>query len=129
MLGPRQPQDYLDEDATPGARRMIGHIENRRELTAILGVPVYLDTFALPLGTRMIEPFRWGESLRLWSLWAPHRRLLIDIFTRALPSDDELDAKDAFAREHGLDYYYIAPGHVLDFDTLRTLLAQRERVA
>src|SRR5262245_52161434 len=130
MYGPRQPYDYLDEEASPGARRMIGHIENRRVLIEILGAPIYLDTYTLPRSAGVvIEPFRWQEAARLWSLWAPHKDLVLDIFTRALPSSEELDAKDAFAREHGLDYYYIPPGHVLDFDALRALLAQRERAA
>lgn len=125
MLGPTRPEDYLDEDASPRERRMIGHIENRRALIDILGAPVYLDTYVLNDGPETLPMFRWDGAPRLWSLWAPQRALLIDIFTRALPSDDELDAKDAYARAHGCDYYYIAPGHILDFEALRALLRER----
>lgn len=120
-----EPLDYLDEDATPGARRMIGHIENQRALIEILGAPIYLDTFDLPDGPETLPRFRWDGAPRLWSLWAPQRALLIDIFTRALPSEAELDAKDDYARAHGCDYFYIAPGHILDFDSLRALLRER----
>lgn len=125
-----RPFDYMDEMEDRRTSRLKARIENRRALIALLGAPVFLDTYALPLiGGATLEPFVYRHAPALWSLWAPHRRLLIDIFTAELPSSEELDAKDGFAREHGLDYFYIAPGHVLDFDELRALLTARERAA
>jgi len=60
---------------------------------------------------------RDGGLLR-WSIWAPHRHVLIDIFRRKLPAPSELEDRAAFAQGHGLRYGIVEPGRRLSLVAL-----------
>ncbi len=99
--------------------------EAAKQLCALLGGSVYEHTFVLPrIGAPQIGPAkdRYGRDLR-WSLWAPRRGVLIDIFRRAKPPLEELQDREAFALAHGLMWLVVAPGERLSLERVAELLA------
>jgi hypothetical protein len=119
------PVEY--EDAPGSERRaqiMVARQKERRELFAILGAPLYMRASVLPLtGGGHLGPVygREGQALR-WGLWSPHRRVLIDIFSRALPSEEELFTRAEWAKAHEVNYAVVKPGYKLDSETLKEWL-------
>lgn len=96
----------------------------RAEWEAVLGYPVWRDTTVLrtPDGGAL-EPARDRDGRLLkWSFWAPHRRLLLDVFVRALPSEAELEDRAAFAAAHQVRYAVVEPGERLELARIRELL-------
>ena len=124
---PRQaPQD---DEGLRGERltaRVLARQQERRELHALLGAPVYARTTILPLvGGGYAGPARdrFGRELR-WGLWSPHRQVLIDVFPRVLPPTEELEDRAAWAKQHGYRYALVRPGMRLTGETLRGWLAR-----
>lgn len=115
--------DQGERDERPSYREllMLRRLERRRELLNILGI-VYLGASMLPKqgGGQPFGPVLMpnGDILR-WSMWAPAKNILIDIFSTALPKSDELDRRHAFAAEHGLNYGIVTPGERLSLERLR----------
>jgi len=98
--------------------------ENQRLLHELLGAPVFFDTtlFLAPAGEWIGECFLGTHKL-MWSIWAPHRRVAIDIFPRTVPSAEELEAKQAFCTLHAIRYLVVPPTHSFDLEDLRAALA------
>jgi hypothetical protein len=104
------------------AARMRARWTARQQLVALLG-QVYRDTTMLPLpGGGVLGPARTAEGVVLkWWLWAPSRRVLIDVFRRPPPMAD-LQARDAFARAEGLRYGVVMPDRRFTVETLKAWL-------
>jgi hypothetical protein len=120
-LHPRSVSSAEKEDRVkPGwlARR-----ENQRLLHEILGAPVFFDTtlFLAPHGEWIGECFLGTRKL-MWSIWAPHKRVAIDIFPRQTPPPEELEHKEAFCAAHGIRYLVVPPTHSFDLEDLRAAL-------
>lgn len=99
--------------------------EAAKQLRDLLGGSVYEYTFVLPrIGAPQLGPAkdRYGRDLR-WSLWAPRRGVLIDIFRRVKPPLEELQDREAFAAEHGLLWLVVAPGERLSLERVAELIA------
>lgn len=110
--------------------RSVSHVlayrKFHRELQAVLGV-VHGQTILLPrIGQPPLGPAydRDGHPLR-WSLWAPHRALLIDVFARRLPRQAELEDRAAFAETHALKYAIVEPSQQLNMTQLAEWLDER----
>lgn len=104
--------------------RLLARQKRNQQLLALFGAPVYMDTTILPMtdGKPHLGPaYSDGHEL-MWSLWAPHRRALISIFRRAMPQEDELKARIAFAEEHALKYAVVQPGWKVTLDHLKSWL-------
>jgi hypothetical protein len=114
-----------DPERTENQRaRLLSFLERQKIMREVLGTPFFRDTTVLPLvggGKLGPVPGPDGQELR-WSLWSPHRRLLVDIFPRSLPDDDEMDTRMSFVKEHGLRYGVVAPGYRLTTDALKEWL-------
>jgi hypothetical protein len=115
-------RDLGERDERPSYREimMLRRLERRRELLNILGI-VHLGASTLPKqggGTYGPITMPNGDVLR-WSMWAPAKNMLIDIFNKALPTPDELERRQAFADEHGMNYGIVAPGERLSLERLR----------
>lgn len=116
--------DAQGDPVDPPRTRLLARIAAQRALLDILGVPVYMNvTYLLAPHGRFLGEFRYGGNPVKWSVWAPHRALLLDIFPSTLPDDDELRAREGFAQEHGLRYLVTPPGYTLSLDDLRGALA------
>ena len=98
-------------------------IDAQQEMIQVLG-PYYVNVNFFPtMGGGLIDGL-WFHGERLFfSLWAPCRKLLVDIFTTTMPSDEERAAREAFAEQHGLRYAFTPPGYVLSIDDLKQALA------
>ncbi len=130
---PQGDPDYEDDDRL-GAK-LLQLVEQRhaqrRELFALLGTPLYAKTTLLPLPAAtawwqqkdVLGPAytRNGTVLK-WGLWAPHKRVLIDLFPRGLPPTEECEDRARFATEHRLHYAVVKPGFHLTPDSLREWL-------
>lgn len=95
--------------------------EYRKELISILGMVMTNCTVLQQLNDKpLLGPAqdRHGRVLR-WSMWSPHRRLLIDVFHGKLPPPEELEDRQAFATAHDLKYGLVAPGERLELDLLK----------
>ena len=123
------PGDYdeRDEDLSPRQQRYLVRMRERMELQRVLGILVY-GTVVLPLpGEGALGPARDHEGrVLMWSLWAPHRRVLIDVFRR-LPPQEELNARMAFTRAHDLRYATVEPGFELTAKSVKEWLDGRGR--
>ena len=96
----------------------------RAEWEDVLGYPVWRDTTVLrtPDGGAL-EPARDREGRLLkWSFWAPHRRLLLDVFVNALPSATELEDRAVYAAAHDVRYAVVQPGERLELARVRELI-------
>ncbi len=120
-MAARPRSEDVDDRPSP---RLAARLERQRrwqQVVALLGV-VYVDTVSLPLDGRYLTARdRCGRQLR-WRLWAPVKRVLIDVYTRQLPSADELEDRQAFARANGLRYALVEPGRALTLDALKEWL-------
>ncbi len=114
-----------DDDLSERAERLLeARRAERAAWTALLGLPLYLSTTVLPqIGGGQLGPLTTsdGRTLR-WGLWAPHRRVLLDLFPRKLPSEDELEQRAAFASAHGLRYGVVPPGRQLTVRSIKEWL-------
>jgi len=122
--GPRK-----DQDDEPIDKKTAWRIERQaavREIQALLGV-VMKDTTVLirPGSTSLTAYDRHGHQLT-WSLWAPYKSVIVDIFRRSLPSNGELEDRHQFAQEHNLRYGIVEPGKRLTIDALRSWLNGEE---
>lgn len=112
-----------DERMSSSELRLINAVKRRREMLNALGI-VYMGASILPLqGGGTIGPLKHpnGDVLR-WSLWAPAKKVLIDIFTTSMPPDAELELRRKFADEHALIYGVVAPGERLSLDKIKESL-------
>lgn len=107
----------------PPKRRLLARIQAQQDLIAVLGAPVLMNTNILVHNGRILPRCRYQGTPLTFSVWAPHRRLLLDIFPDTLPSEGELQAREAFATQHGLRYAVTPPGYALSIDDLRAALA------
>jgi hypothetical protein len=122
------PSAAQDDDEGARGQRLVEAVlrrqQERRDLQALLGAPLYTRTTMLPLiGGGVIGPAvdRDRRVLR-WGLWAPHRRVLLDVFRRTLPPTTELEDRAAFAEAQGLRYALVRPGMRLTVESLRAWL-------
>lgn len=125
-----QPRPGAEDDEGARGERLVARAlarqRERRELQALLGAPLYARTTVLPVsGGGYLGPAhdRRGRVLR-WGLWSPHRRVLVDIFVRSLPSTEELEDRAAFAQAHDIRYALVRPGMRLTMESLRAWLDQ-----
>ena len=96
----------------------------QQELINVLG-PYYMNTnYFMKQGGGMFDALVFNGEKLTFSLWAPHRHLLVDIFPAAMPSADEMAARNAFAEANGLRYCVTPPGYVLSIDDLKEAVAQ-----
>jgi hypothetical protein len=128
------PPGNDDADDARAARlvaRALGKQQERRELHALLGAPLYARTTLLPLlGGGSLGPAcdRRGAVLR-WGLWSPHQQALVDVFPRLLPPVEELEDRAAWAQAHDLRYALVRPGTRLTTEALQRWLANGEAAA
>jgi len=96
-----------------------------QELAQVLGAPLYVDTNFFPVigGGQLCACVFKGQKL-MFSLWAPHRRVLLDIFPALLPESAEMDAREAFAQAQQVRYFVTPPGYTLSIDDVREALAR-----
>lgn len=113
------------EEREPASRQRVrARLKSERALMEILGAPIYKDTTVL-----IAKHGEWiGECVvdrvkQKWSLWTPHRRLAVDIFPKDkdVPPMHVLEAKKAFADQHGFRYVIVPPGHGFGFDDIKAL--------
>jgi hypothetical protein len=123
LVGREAPEDD-DERMSPSVARRLALVARQRELTAALGTCVLGTTMLLRSDGPALGPAkgRDGRTFR-WSIWAPAKRLLVDVFQRALPPAEELEDRRAFADAHGLLYAVVEPGQRLSLDRLREWMA------
>lgn len=97
--------------------RLLRHRE-RNELQNVLGT-IFLNTTMLPIGTSSLAPARdeYGRVLR-WTLWAPQRRVLIDV----MPRTAEIEMRQAFADAHNLRYAIVEAGRRLTAKSVKEWL-------
>jgi len=123
----REPTAVEEDEGAWYARRVAvvrARQQERQALQMLLGAPVYMRTTILPLsGGGILGPAksRRGFEMR-FGLWAPHRRAIIDIFPRTLPSTEEMEDRAAWAQEHTLRYALVRPGTRLTVESLRAWL-------
>lgn len=120
---PALVDDEAEFDApSPRERARLARLKEHEELQRLLGVLI-MSTTLLPLPSegRVLGPARDrdGRALR-WSLWAPARRVLIDICRVSRFSDAEEQDRMAFAKTNELRYAIVEPGRRL---TPRSILA------
>jgi hypothetical protein len=97
-----------------------------REMTALLGTVMRETTILTRPGLPHIVAYdRRGAPLR-WSLWSPHKLLLIDVYRVQLPPVPELEDRDKFAREHNFRYGLVEPGKRLTIESLRAWINGEE---
>lgn len=119
----RPRADDEDDTLTRRDTRRLRIVSQRSELQKVLGALV-VNTTMLPLadGT-MIGPARDHDGRVLsWSMWAPHRAALIDVFRKRMPPQAELDARTAFAEENALRYAIVEPGKQLTAKSVKEWL-------
>lgn len=93
-----------------------------REIQSLLGCVIKDTTILTRPGQAPLAAYdRHGHQL-MWSLWAPAKSVVIDIFKRAIPPNGELEDRLKFAKEHNLRYGIVEPGKKLTIDTLRSWL-------
>ncbi len=95
----------------------------RSELQRVLGV-LFVNTTLLPtVNGGFLGPAKDHEGRVLrWSVWAPHRRVLIDAFPRGLPAQQELDARRVFADANDLRYAIVERGKKLTAKSVKEWL-------
>jgi hypothetical protein len=120
------PAKAHDEDKDDRENlRMLARLKQQRAIHELLGAPVLFDTTTLiaPHG-EWIGECKVGGRKVTWSMWAPHKRMLLDIFPKALPPREELEGKEAFCTSHNIRYLVVPPTHSLDLEDLREALAK-----
>jgi len=108
--------------------RQLAAVSHERALQGALGAPILTACTTLPGPHGTAYPVAKHPTTGIpfvWSLWAPHRKLLIDNFSQGLPEPEELTARAAYAATHGLRYAIVEPGFTLTLDDL-VALAGRE---
>lgn len=115
------------EEREPRRRATIAAVAKRRALVDVLGAPVFLDVTDLPRAGggghgRLVH----RGAVMVWSLWAPHRNLLLDVWSREMPPDDELRAREAWADERQIKYRYVPPDRGLELADLERLAGRAE---
>lgn len=123
-LSPRRRFEDGDHEAIDArSARALARVARQRELQEILGAPVFFDAVDLtglkPRSERCVVE---GQAVS-WSVWAPHRKLLVDVFARVTP-EAEVEAKNGWAQARGLVYAVVPPGNALTMDDLRSLAAR-----
>lgn len=121
--------DGLDKE-DPAKPRMLARLKQQRAMQEILGIPVMFDTTILiaPHG-EWIGECTFGKNKVRWSIWAPHRRTVVDIFPKTMPEPQELEARQAFCTQHRLRYLVVPPMHTFDLEDLRDALKDEKEVA
>jgi hypothetical protein len=110
-FGPAKQTEDQKDLPTRREQRMLQRDAAWRELNKVLGATLARATHLLVPGAAPLGPARDREGKILcWSYWSPSRRVLIDRFKRSLPSPEELEDREAFARENGIRYAVVAPG-------------------
>lgn len=100
----------MDEAIPYAVMRRMSVWQSREELRRVLGV-IYQHTTLLPLsGGGVIGPAlsRDGRTFK-WTMWAPQRRVLIDVLRAPMPADDQED-RAHFALTHDIRYAKVDPG-------------------
>lgn len=114
-----RPMPDDDESWTRLAQWRIERTEFLRELTRILGSMYHYTVGLLRPGLPPLVAYdRLGGALR-WTLWAPTRSVLIDIYKRRMPPVEEMEDRSKFALEQGFRYGIVEPGKRLLLDDLR----------
>ena len=125
MVHAANGDDYPDEIAHGAVARLLKRRDDARRLIDLFGHPTYMYTTTLPQvdGQPTLGPLYGedGQELR-WTLWAPHRRALIDVFRRGLPSRFDMELRANFATRHSIRYAAVQPGWVVTFDDIRLWL-------
>jgi hypothetical protein len=124
--GPLSRTLYPNESGdlhTTARHRTIARISREREMTSLIGM-IVLNADVLTTPNAFIGPCKVNGKIVSWSLWAPHKRLLVDVFKKELPTDDEIMAKSEFAEKHRLRYAIVPPGRTFGLDDLKQLLAK-----
>lgn len=123
-LAPRGDEDAADEArGERAANRLRARLAARQELLALLGLFHQNTTILSVLGGGTLGPAIGprGGVLR-WSYWSPKRKVLLDVFSRVMPPDDELEARQRFADAHGLRYGVVPPDKRLTLASLKEWL-------
>lgn len=118
---PPRPGGIDRED--PIKPRLLKTLKTQQDLHSLLGAPVLFDTtiLVLPGGGWTGECYFEGKKVS-WSIWAPHKRLVVDIFSKHLPPQEELKHKDAFCTQHSIRYLVVPPEHEFGLDDLKEAL-------
>ena len=128
FVGPGATEAEVDAATVRALSMAEAHRQRKLEWERLLGAPVFMATTILPNtqgGSFGPAKNRAGRDLRWW-LWAPHRRLLIDVFEAMLPPADELQVRAEFAQAHGLQYAIVQPGERLSLTRLREVIEAKE---
>lgn len=118
----RPPAPVEDETPSRLDLRRVAVVDERLALQRVLGA-LFVNTTLLPeVEGKTIGPARYeGQALR-WSIWAPHRRVLIDNFTRQTPPKAEVEARIAFAGTHDIRYAVVERGRRLTAQSVKEWL-------
>lgn len=120
-LGGRDPADFPSRVT----RLLMQKHAAAQELVQVLGAPLYMDTNFFPVvGGGQLDTCTFKGRKMMFSLWAPHRRLLLDIFPATLPESAEMEAREAFAGAQRVRYLITPPGYTLSIDDLREALTR-----
>jgi hypothetical protein len=117
-----RPDDDRDDELTRRDVRRLALVTQRRDLQKVLGAIVVNTTMLLIIDGGVLGPARDQEGRELsWSVWAPHRGVLIDVFRR-MPIQAELDARKTFAHVNDLRYAIVEPGKKLTAKSVKEWL-------
>jgi len=118
---PTRYEDDTPVSDSPVHARLLSKIRKERAMREVLGSPYFRFITVLPVvgGGALGPVFGPDGRVLVWSIWAPHRRALLDIFPSRAPSQDELDARAEFAQTHRLKYGVVQPGWQLTIDNLK----------
>lgn len=123
------PRRFTERDDPPidrWQRKMFARQQVQLELRNLLGIVFRDATTLMRPGQSTLRAYdRFGHTLR-WSLWAPHKSLLIDVYRQTMPAAMELEDRDRFAQQHHLRYGLVEPGKRLTLEALRAWLAGEE---
>lgn len=108
------------EDPVRG--RLIDRVISQRALRDILGICFFDTNILIGIGAEWIGPCWFNGKKLSFSIWAPQRRVLVDIFQRQTHPEDEMLARDAFARAHDIRYMIVPPGHSFGLEDLKQAL-------
>ncbi len=65
----------------------------------------------------------FGDYIRWYGLWFPHRKAVIEQFNaKTMPVDADIDARQKFMKDCRLAYDYIEPGYKTTWDELAAWL-------
>lgn len=118
-----RPDDELDETLSRRDVQRIARVGVRSDLQRVLGALVVNTTMLPRVNGTMLAAARDHDGRVLsWSVWAPHRAVLIDVFRKRMPPQSELDARTAFAERHALRYAIVEPGKQLTAKSVKEWL-------